>query len=132
MRPYNTVWRQALALLELHDLGFQFIVICVTNGRYFVLTVQAHKLLVQPLNDRPLAARLYCAAVKGRLLPQQCIFAQPVVVERIGLDSPPELPRTKVGTRKDRSHYGEVLTDATRLRLERDCAREIELLGYNW
>ena len=52
--------------------------------------------------------------------------------ERIGLDSPPELPRTKVGTRKDRSHYGEVLTDATRLRLERDCAREIELLGYNW
>jgi hypothetical protein len=51
---------------------------------------------------------------------------------RIGLQGAPELPRTKTGTRKSRAHYRDLLTDETRQRLERDCAREIELLGYSW
>ncbi len=52
--------------------------------------------------------------------------------ERIGLEGVPQLPNTKTGTRKDRSHYRDILTEETRQRLERDCAREIELLGYSW
>ncbi len=52
--------------------------------------------------------------------------------DRIGLEGSPELPRTKTGTRKSRAHYRDLLTEETRQRLERDCAREIELLGYSW
>lgn len=52
--------------------------------------------------------------------------------ERIGLDEPPVLPNTKTGIRKDRRSYRDLLTGPTRRRLEKDCAREIELLGYSW
>ena len=53
-------------------------------------------------------------------------------LQRIGIEAEPQLPNTKTGTRKDRSHYRDVLTDVTRLRLEKDCSREMALLDYHW
>ena len=53
-------------------------------------------------------------------------------LERIGIDAVAALPNTKTGTRKDRSHYHELLTQPTRERLEKDCWREMELLDYHW
>jgi hypothetical protein len=50
----------------------------------------------------------------------------------LGLDSSLQLPRAKSDTRKDRRPYSEVLGAEERDIIARRCAREIELLGYEF
>lgn len=50
---------------------------------------------------------------------------------RLGLP-PLELPQTKAAYREDRRHYSQVLNQAARRRIERVCAREIEMFSYQW
>ena len=54
-----------------------------------------------------------------------------IIKARLGL---PEisLPETKVGIRKDRRHYSEILNEKTRAHIERLCANEIREFGYVW
>ena len=51
---------------------------------------------------------------------------------RLGLGSSLQLPRAKSDTRKDRRPYSEVLGPTERAIIARRCAREIELLGYEF
>jgi len=50
----------------------------------------------------------------------------------LNLDSPLELPHTKRKARKDRRPYQEVLGPEEREVIARRCAREIEILGYEF
>jgi hypothetical protein len=50
----------------------------------------------------------------------------------LGLESPLELPKAKSAIRKDRRHYRDILGPAEREVIARRCAREIELLGYEF
>jgi hypothetical protein len=52
--------------------------------------------------------------------------------DRLGIESRLDLPRAKSGTRKDRRPYREVLQPEEREIIARRCAREIELLGYEF
>lgn len=70
MRAYNTIRGQAFTLLELHNLRLQFVIIGIVNSRRMIMTVQAYQLLIQPLNDGPMAARLHGRIVIGWFLPQ--------------------------------------------------------------
>ncbi len=54
------------------------------------------------------------------------------ILEAIGVETIPELPRTKSGFRKEKKHYREYYTDETRDIVARTCAREIELFGYEF
>ncbi len=50
----------------------------------------------------------------------------------LGLPKTLELPRTKTGTRKDKRHYRDILTDADRQRIAELFAEEIELFNYSF
>ena len=50
----------------------------------------------------------------------------------IGLPEPLKLPRTKTGTRKDRRHYSEVLSNEERDIIGRDFKPIIDLMGYEF
>jgi hypothetical protein len=52
--------------------------------------------------------------------------------ERIGLPETPVLPRTKAGTRANKSGYRELLTPEQRDHIARVYAREIAYFGYEW
>jgi hypothetical protein len=51
---------------------------------------------------------------------------------KLSLGSSLQLPRAKSDTRKDRRPYSEVLGPTERGIIARRCAREIELLGYEF
>jgi len=54
------------------------------------------------------------------------------VRKHLGLPEPLALPRAKAGFRKDGKHYRELFDDASRRRIERLCAEEIERFGYRF
>lgn len=56
----------------------------------------------------------------------------PELSDRIGLREPIELPTANAGWRDDRRPYREVLGPQEREVISRRCAREIELLGYEF
>jgi hypothetical protein len=54
------------------------------------------------------------------------------VRQHIGLPEPLDLPHLKSGYRPKKSHYRDVLSAEDRALVERVCAAEIELLGYEF
>lgn len=54
------------------------------------------------------------------------------ICERLNLPGKLELPHAKGQFRKDRRDYREVLDDQTRAVIDRICAKEIKLLGYEF
>jgi hypothetical protein len=54
------------------------------------------------------------------------------ISEKIGLPNLPELPKAKGTFRKNREHYSNVIDSETKDRLSLVCAKEIQLLGYEF
>lgn len=54
------------------------------------------------------------------------------VKQQLGLPGDLLLPRAKGGHRKNMDHYSQVLDEASRVRVETVCAKEIHALGYGW
>jgi hypothetical protein len=76
--------------------------------------------------------------IKGKIaVDRVCLFENieeemNFIAGQLKLPGIPKLPKTKSGTRKDKRHYRDILTDDDRLRIQEAFATEIENFGYKF